>query len=169
MISADFSTLWERYRLDITRFIHARIRYDTREQREDMVQEVYARAWIAMCKGKGANSNPKGWLYQIAHHLIVDYYEMRSRRPVVEEPEPVLAFMLDTQMEPHELFEQVQLIAQVQTIARTLTPAQELVILRRLDGYAYAEIASELGKDEGACKALRHRATRHMMRYLEQL
>ena len=165
MIADDFLALWSDYRTLIAKFIHARIRYDTRETREDMVQEVYARAWYAMCRGYGANQHPQRWLFRIARNLIIDYYRHTSLWTMAEDPEPYLDSMLD----PHDRIEQSMLVERMQYLAVMLTPAQEHVVLRRMDGYAYAEIGAEMGKGEGAVKALRHRACQQMICYLEQL
>jgi len=172
MIASDFTSLWDSYRIDIARLIGDRVRYDTRETREDMVQEVYARAWSAMRRGKGASSHPRAWLFTIAHNLIVDYYRERSKQRA---PEVLDAFVgsdehrLGTMPAAHEVVEQSMAVERMHCIAALLTPAQQLVILRRMDGYAFSEIASEMGKDEGALKSVRFRASQQMRAYLEQL
>jgi RNA polymerase sigma-70 factor (ECF subfamily) len=171
-VASDFASLWDRYRLDITRFIHDRIRYDTREQREDMVQEVYARAWSAMRRGYGATQHERAWLFTIAHNLIVDYYRERSKR---RQPEVLDAFvgsaesLLGTMPAADAVVEQTMAVERIQYLAALLTPTQAHVILRRMDGYAFSEIASEMGRDEGALKSLRFRATQQMRAYLGEL
>jgi RNA polymerase sigma-70 factor (ECF subfamily) len=95
------------------------------------------------------------WLFRIAHNLAIDHFRtMRRLRLQPEPPEPAVA-------EPSAEEKAFRRIAdhRVAELVRGLSEDQRRVLASRLFlGRSNAEIAAELGKTEGAVKALQHRA-----------
>ena len=75
----DFPAIWDRFADSLLGFIRARVA--SREDAEDLLQEVFSRVHTGLCcmpEWEGLER----WLYRVARNLIVDHY--RSRRPSEE-------------------------------------------------------------------------------------
>ena len=103
---------------------------------------------------RGWNTSLQGWLYRIAHNLVVDHFRRSSKRDGVELDERWMAAESYT-----TTFEGLFHSNQLQLGMRFLTDEQQqVVILKFVEGLSNAEVADILGKTEGAIKALQHRA-----------
>jgi RNA polymerase sigma-70 factor (ECF subfamily) len=120
---------------------------------EDLTGDVFIRMMEAMQSDRGWNSSLQGWLYRIAHNLVVDHFRRRSKRDTVELDENWMAAE-----NPTTTFEGLFASNQLNQAMRFLTDEQRQVIgLKFVEGLSNAEVADILGKTEGAIKALQHR------------
>lgn len=168
-ITADMEHLWHSHHAKIMRYVRHRLNDDVAE---DVTQEVYLRAWEAMCDGKGYSEHASGWLYRIAHNVVIDTYRARERgfkevhldaifvdedgdhKSNKERGEVML-------IEDESLEEQVErtlLLEEVGKAVNRLVDTQAFVVLRVLEGYNYVEIGEEMGKHHKAVKQLNVRA-----------
>ena len=121
---------------------------------EDLCGDVFIRMLEAITAGRAWTSSLQGWLYRIAHNLIIDHYRRQTKRDGPELDESWMA--PETYA---ETFEGLFSTAQLRTAMRFLTEEQrQVVILKFVEGLSNAEVADALGKTEGAIKALQHRA-----------
>lgn len=128
---------------------------------EDLTAQVFVKALAAEQQGAGAHSNQTGWLYRIAHNLVIDHYRERDRRPTV-----ALTDEHPTDDDPQrEALAAVNRAALDRAIAR-LPGDQGAVVRLRLDGFAFDEIANVLNNTTSAVKALQHRAWAGLRRLL---
>ncbi len=104
-----------------------------------------------------------GWIYRIAHNLVVDEYRRQQVRGLAEPFSEDLDEELDS-----DLPEDFHLTrADLQIALTQLTDEQQtVVILRFAEGMTGAEIGEVLGKPETAVKALQRRALAKLKRYL---
>lgn len=169
--SADLETLWREHRAALLRYMRRRVDV---QRAEDLVQDVYLSALDAIQRGCGYTDSVRGWLFRIAHNLVIDNYRNRDRekaRAGVEldalfadeegdskAPAQRSEVVADGCLTPHELAEQAEVAALIHGAIALLSDEQAVVIKRRLEGYEFAEISTELGKSEGATKALQYRA-----------
>ncbi len=125
---------------------------------EELLQEVFFRAW----QQGGAFNSSRGtfvtWLLSITHNLAIDEVRKRRRRPQKadsEEPETVLAAVADTSA-GSDVEDEVWLGALRQTIVGALDqlpPAQrEAIELAYYQGLTQREIAEQLGEPLGTIK-----------------
>jgi RNA polymerase sigma-70 factor (ECF subfamily) len=77
-----FGSLFDRYVLQIYRFVHARVR-DQRAA-ETLTSEVFTRALKGMGRYRETEMPFSAWLYQIAVNAVADHY--RRERPAAENP-----------------------------------------------------------------------------------
>lgn len=131
--SAAFARLYDHY-------VYYRV--GTRAQAEDLSAQVFLKAWEGIGNYRWTDRPFAAWLYRIAHNLEVDHF--RAQRIVVP---------LDEIAEMGLTRELVQ-----QAITRLTDDQQQVVILRFLQGYSTAEVARLIDKDQGAVRALQHRA-----------
>lgn len=130
---------------------------------EDLTASTFTRLLGAVRNGNSPRSNLSAWLYRVAHNLVVDSF----RRKPTEDLE--LAEWLDTG-EPdltHTVEQRLQL-ERVRAALQELTETQQQVIIFKfLEGMDSREVATILGKTEGAVDALQHRALLALRRTLQ--
>ena len=149
-----FGDLYLRYLDDIYRYIFYRVRDEKRA--EDLTERVFVSAWEAM-EGYQPRGYPfSSWLYRIAHNAVVDHY--RTDRD--EKPLDAMTFALaDESPGPEEaLLKKREVSRLLEAIAQLSEEKQRLIILRFVEGLSHAQVAQILGKSEGACRVIQHRA-----------
>jgi RNA polymerase sigma-70 factor (ECF subfamily) len=96
------------------------------------------------------------WLFRIAHNLAMDHFRASRRwQPEEEVPEPA------GEEEPSAEAAALQSIGRqsMLELIESLSPEQQQVLtLKFVFNFPNAEVATILGKTEGAIKSLQHRA-----------
>lgn len=157
--------IYNMYSDRIFRYIFFRI--GERNRAEDLTGEVFVRLLENVGNFRlGAHGHSlalTGWIFRIAHNLVVDDYRRRKVRNEVDsefEDE-------DDSIDPDASLDFHLTRADLQAALQQLTGDQQTVILLRFDqGMTSAEIAGILGKTETAIKALQRRALAAMQRQL---
>jgi RNA polymerase sigma-70 factor, ECF subfamily len=135
------------------------VRYATRllgdsDLAEECVAETFSRFLRALHHGGGPRVSLQAYLYQVAHHWITDHYR-RQPPPTSSLNESLASDLGDPAQTAIENIEREQ----VRAALLRLTPEQrEVIVLRYLEGWENAEVATLLDKPVGAIKALQHRA-----------
>ena len=127
-----------------------------RQLAEEVLQEVFFRAW----QQGGAYSAQRGtfvtWLLSITHNMAIDEIRKRKRRPQKadsEEPETVLAAVADTSADVEGEVWLGSLRTTVAEALKELPPAQRQAIeLAYYQGLTQREIAETLGEPLGTIK-----------------
>lgn len=98
----------------------------------------------------------KGWLYQIAHNLVIDQYKMKKDVAPIDENmeisgncdnDPVLV------AEKNETNRKLQ-----QAILKLKKDQREVVLAYYIDDMKHEEIAHNMNRSEGAVRVILHRA-----------
>ena len=147
-----FARLYERYFDRIYRYIYLRV--DNQTEAEDLTQEVFVKALVAIDSYRWRSLPFGSWLFRIAHNHVVDHFRMIGKRGTtawnedaihIEQPNP--AAIAERQLESRDLRHKIE----------KLPPAQREVISLRFWGeLSVAEVAKVLGKRPGTVKALQH-------------
>ena len=158
------SELYDRYESKIYGYIYRRT--GNKALAEDLTAQVFLKMLEAIRERKAWHSSFSGWLYRIAHNLVIDYYRRRDRKPQIPIDEaPVLP---TTKHDPVTTAETKLDAERLRAAIRRLTEDQaEVVSLRFLEGYSINEVASMMTKSEGAVKALQYRAVATLRQLLE--
>lgn len=131
---------------------------------EECVSETFSRFLHALKDGRGPDEHLQAYLYRIAHNWVTDYYR---RQPPPSEPIEELIIGQDSGGNPAQILAQELEREKVRKALLQLTQEQQKVIaLKFLEGWAYPEIASLLGKTVEATRALQHRALAALRLYL---
>lgn len=133
---------------------------------EDLTGQVFLRMLEAMRGGKGWRTSFSGWLYRIAHNLIIDYYRKRGQATFtdIDDSPNIHTRTADPYQTAAARLENDRLLRAI----NQLTEEQaQVVTLRFLEGYSIAEVAVILNKTEGAIKALQFRGMASLRRILE--
>lgn len=155
--------LYDQYAPLIYSYLYRRL-YDA-QLAEDLTAEVFVRVLQAVNSRKLWHTSFRGWLYRIAHNLVVDYYRRQSSAQVVALDERLMAAQDDPDSALAEKLSHQRLRA---AIARLTWDQQQVLALRFGEQLSSQEIAEVMGKTVGAVDALQHRALRALRRILEE-
>jgi RNA polymerase sigma-70 factor, ECF subfamily len=151
---AALETLYDRYSRVVYSFA-LRIVGDP-QIAEEVLQEVFFRAWQQGSSFKSSRGSLVTWLLSITHNLSIDEIRKRNRRPQradSAEPEAVLASLSD---ESQNVEDEVWLGALRESIVEALDqlpPAQrEPIELAYFQGLTQREIAEQLDEPLGTIK-----------------
>ncbi|HID33577.1 MAG TPA: sigma-70 family RNA polymerase sigma factor [Anaerolineae bacterium] len=134
---------------------------------EDLTAQVFLRVLEAMRGGKEWHTSFSGWIYRIAHNLIVDYYRKRSQSTYTNiDDAPHLPA---GEGDPYRLTAaKLDRDALLRAINQLTDEQAQVITLRFLEGYSIAEVARLMNKSEGAIKALQFRGMVALRRILTQ-
>jgi RNA polymerase sigma-70 factor (ECF subfamily) len=141
-----FAELYEANFERVYAFIVARVR--DRSEAEDVTSEVFHQALANLARFEWRGVPFAAWLYRIAANAIADRAERAGRERPLDADEP--AASAD--------FEETELRAKVFRLVKGLPAEQSKVIeMRFADGASIREVATHLGRSEGAVKQLQYR------------
>jgi len=152
---AALGELYDRYEAKIFNYIYRRTGDEALA--EDFTAQVFLKMLESIRDQKAWHSSFSGWLYRIAHNLVIDHYRRRGRQGSVniEEAAPTAS----EEQDPEVTVEQALDAERLRAAIRRLTDEQaEVVSLRFLEGYSISEVATMMNRTEGAIKALQYRA-----------
>jgi RNA polymerase sigma-70 factor (ECF subfamily) len=157
------AALYRKHADNVYRYIQSRV--NNRPLAEDMTSDVFVRAIEKLPAYEQRGIPFLGWLYHLAHGLVVDYYRKQSRRqPAQSIDDMTIASDHNPEQAAFKNIRHEQLLHHI----RKLTPEQQQVVsLRFLQGYDLRETAALMGKQIGAVKALQLRALRSLAKHLE--
>jgi RNA polymerase sigma-70 factor (ECF subfamily) len=124
---------------------------------EDLTSRTFYRALRSITsyrERQGASF--QAWLFRIAHNLVINWYRDSGRHPSVsiDTVQPIHS----TVQAPHEYVEANEERERLlQVIAGLPEDRKTLLILKFVEQMPNVDIASVMGKSEGAIKALYHR------------
>ncbi len=165
-VNRDAEAFGRLYDMHVNRvYRHIYYRVGNTADAEDLVQQVFLKAWQAIDRYKKTASPFLAWLITISHNLVVDFYRTRKDKSYLDAS--VIAG--DSQSSPERLaevrFEQQRLR---RGILQLRGDEQQVVMLRFIEGFEFREIASLLGKKEGAIRVILHRALVKLRHILEK-
>lgn len=152
---AALGELYDRYEAKIYTYIYRRTGDEALA--EDFTAQVFLRMLESIRDQKAWHSSFSGWLYRIAHNLVIDHYRRKGRQGTVDidEAAPTASEEHDPEVTVAQSLDAERLRAAI----RRLTDEQaEVVSLRFLEGYSISEVATMMNRTEGAIKALQYRA-----------
>jgi len=158
-----FGRLYDMYVDRVYRHIYYRVGNEA--DAEDLTQQVFLKAWQAIHRYKKTASPFIAWLMTVSHNLVVDFY--RTKKDKAHLDAEVLAS--DSASGPEQAteasFEQQRLR---RAILQLGSDEQQVVILRFMEGFEFAEIASLMKKKEGNVRVILHRALVKLRNILEK-
>lgn len=166
--AADFdesaiTELYDRYESRIYHYIYRRTGEPVLA--EDLTAQVFLKMLEAIRSGNAWHSSFSGWLFRIAHNMVVDHYRRRDRQnhmsiddaPPLPEPKQNPASATQAKLDAEELRAAIYRLTEEQA---------QVVSLRFLEGYSINEVAEIMDKTEGAIKALQYRAVSSLRQLL---
>jgi RNA polymerase sigma-70 factor (ECF subfamily) len=156
--------IYDQYEVRIYSYIYRRTGDQTLA--EDLTGQVFLKMLEAIRNRKAWHSSFSGWLYRIAHNVVIDFYRQRDHQQHVSlDDEPSLPALDDDPVEAAELKLDVEQLRNA--IARLTDEQAEVISLRFLEGYSISEVAEMMNKTEGSIKALQYRAVANLRQLLQ--
>lgn len=151
-----------------------------REDAEDVVQESFVKAFLALPDFKG-NSTFYTWLYRIVYNMAIDFRRKISRRggearEYDERLEAVVGVAAGAvavgmnQNAPDEFLYRKQQAGRISNVLASLSEEHRTVILlREIDGLNYEQIADVLNISKGTVMSRLHYARKKLQEQLKDL
>lgn len=165
-ISGDdeaFTRLYDGYVERIYRYVYFRVSDDTAT--EDLVSQVFLKAWQNLDRYKTGSSPFIAWLYAIARNLVIDHYRSKKEMLSIDE-----AVALPSDMESPD--EQVQMRFDLEAMRDGLqslsADQQQVLILKYIAGLPNPDIAKIMNKQEGTIRGLQMRGLQVLAKYMHQ-
>jgi RNA polymerase sigma-70 factor, ECF subfamily len=132
---------------------------------EEVVQEVFTRAWRHAATYDARRGSVRTWLYQIARHAIIDMRRRASARPALAAGEPLFESTA-----AGDSIEQAMLGWQVAAALERLTPEhRQMIRLAHFQGLSVREIAERCELPVGTVKSRTWYALRSLRLVLEEM
>ncbi len=145
MAGPTAADLFARHHRDIHRYL-ARMT-GRRDVADDLSQEVFLRVVRALRNG-GPIGHERGWIFSIAHRLVIDRYRAADRQPV----------MADALVEAAQAPTPGLALDVGRAIARLAQGDREVFLLREIGGLSYEEIGAMCDSTLEAVRSRLHRA-----------
>jgi RNA polymerase sigma-70 factor, ECF subfamily len=153
----DRGALEELYLLHFDRiYSYLHMSVGNRHDAEDLTTQTFLKMLESIGKFKFQAAPFSAWLFRIAHNLAMDHFRAARRwQPEEEVPEP------PGDEEPSAEAQALQSIGRqsMLELIEDLSPEQQQVLtLKFVFNFPNGDVATILGKTEGAIKSLQHRA-----------
>lgn len=157
-----FAQLFRTWNAPLSAFVGGRGADDV----DDVVNEIFLGAFRSIARFSGTESDFRAWMFRIARNKLADHFRLRGRRPAtIALPDGFDPVGGDAEAEGMATLERSELVR----LLATLTDDQaEVLLLRIVADLTIAEIATVVGKSEGAVKAHQRRGLDRLRRELAE-
>ncbi|WP_102345732.1 RNA polymerase sigma factor SigX [Bacillus sp. Marseille-P3661] len=164
-----FRRFYDQYHHDLFQFLFYMVK--SREQAEDLVQEVYIKVLQSYDRFEGRSSE-KTWLFSIARHVAIDWFRKQKRTAhghAIDE-DTVQHILKDHSPLPEDVAIQNEQIHIMYKCIEKCSVDQKLVlILRYIQSFSIAETAEVLGWTESKVKTTQHRGLKVLKSLMEEI
>jgi RNA polymerase sigma-70 factor (ECF subfamily) len=153
----DRGALEELYLLHFDRiYSYLHMSVGNRHDAEDLTTQTFVRMLEAIGRFRWREVPFSAWLFRIAHNLAMDHFRA-NRRVQTEEKVPEPQGAEESSAEDQALHS-LGRAGMLELIEGLSAEQRQVLTLKFLYGFANSEVATILGKTEGAVKSLQHRA-----------
>jgi RNA polymerase sigma-70 factor (ECF subfamily) len=155
--AGDREALEELYLLHFDRiYSYLHMSVGNRHDAEDLTTVTFLKMLESIKRFRWQAVPFSAWLFRIAHNVAMDHFRASKRvQPEEEVPEPIGSEQLSAEGEAMRSIGRQSMLQMIES----LSPEQQQVLtLKFVFNFGNAEVASILGKTEGAVKSLQHRA-----------
>jgi RNA polymerase sigma-70 factor, ECF subfamily len=158
-----FAKLYDAYVERVSRYIYFRVSEEL--DMEDLVSQVFLKAWENLDRYKIGTSPFIAWLYTIARNLVIDHY--RTKKDVLP-LEEAIALPSDMEMPDEEAQTRFDLQAMRDALQFLTSDQQQALILKYIAGLPNDSIAKIMNKQEGTVRGLQMRALQTLSKYMRE-
>ena len=160
----DFSRLYNEYFSPIYRYIYFRV--GSKMDAEDIVQEVFLKAFSSAERYNDFARMPVSFFYIIARNAVIDHFR---RKKIIVNDEEVLLSVPDNGSSPEENAATAEEVLKLrQKISELPEMEKEAVILKFMNGMETKEICLILGKSEEAVRQLQSRGLKTLRKLFNE-
>ncbi len=164
-----FEKLYTKYHHDVFQFLFYMVK--SREQAEDLVQEVYIRVLKSYERFEGKSSE-KTWLFSIARNAAIDYFRKQKgwKQRIIQKFDMSATQVKDEYPIPEEVaIQRDELKLMYRSLDQCTLDQRMVLIMRFLQDLSIAETAEALNWTESKVKTTQHRALKSLKKYMEDL
>jgi|SRR6266487_1084736 len=158
-----FAKLYDAYVERVTRYIYFRVSGNS--DMEDLVSQVFLKAWENLDRYKMGSSPFIAWLYTIARNLVIDHYRTKKDTLPLEE---AIALPSDMEMPDEEAQTHFDLEAMRDSLQVLSKDQQQVLILKYIAGLPNDSIAKIMNKQEGTIRGLQMRGLQTLAKHMKQ-
>jgi RNA polymerase sigma-70 factor, ECF subfamily len=127
-----------------------------RHDAEDLTTQTFLKMLESIKRFRWQSAPFSAWLFRIAHNLAMDHFRAHRRwQPEEDVPEPPGSAEPSAETEAMQSIGRASMMEMIETLS---AEQQQVLTLKFVFNFANAEVATILGKTEGAIKSLQHRA-----------
>ena len=135
-----------------------------RHDAEDLTNQTFVKMLESIERFQWRKVPISAWLFQIAHNLAMDHFRANRRwQPAEEPPEPRGS---EERSAEEEALHSIGRQSMLEMIDGLSTDQQQVLTLKFVFNFPNGDVATILGKTEGAIKSLQHRALASLQREL---
>jgi len=159
--SDAFGKLYDLHLDTVYRYVYYKV--SDPSEAEDLAAQVFLKAWEAMPRYQWREIPFSHWLMRLARNAVIDHYRTsRSHGDLGED-------MVSQEPDPQGEYLRGEQLRSLADAVRQLPEEQRMVVvLRFVEEMDYAQLASILGKSQGALRVIQHRALAALRRILER-
>lgn len=158
-----FGRLYDRYVDSVFRYVLFRV--GDRTLAEDVTSETFLRAFRRIASISYQGRDVGAWFVTIARNLVLDHVKSSRFKLEVATADPGDGHSVASGPE-HEVISQLTNVELLRCVQQLGDDQRECIVLRFLQGLSVSETAHLMGRNEGAIKALQHRAVRRLAQLL---
>src|SRR5256885_2155334 len=127
-----------------------------RHDAEDLTTQTFLKMLEAIGRFRWQSAPFSAWLFRIAHNLAMDHFRASRRwQPEEEVPEPPDSEEASAEEEAMQSIGRQSMLELIENLSED---QQQVLTLKFVFNFPNSEVATILGKTEGAIKSLQHRA-----------
>jgi RNA polymerase sigma-70 factor, ECF subfamily len=165
--AGDRAALEELYLIHFDRiYSYLHMTVGNRHDAEDLTTQTFLRMLESIGKFRFQSAPFSAWLFRIAHNLSIDHFRATKRvQPEDEVPEPIGSAQDSAEFEALHSIGRQSLLEMIDTLS---DEQQQVLTLKFVFNFSNGEVATILGKTEGAIKSLQHRALASLQKQLQK-
>jgi RNA polymerase sigma-70 factor (ECF subfamily) len=161
----DREALEELYLIHFDRiYSYLHMSVGNRHDAEDLTTQTFLRMLESIQRFKFGTAPFSAWLFRIAHNLAMDHFRANKRwQPEENVPEPRGSEVPSAEVGALQRIGEQSLLEMIEGLSHE---QQQVLTLKFVFNFANGEVATILGKTEGAVKSLQHRALASLQKQL---
>ena len=155
--AGDRDALEELYLIHFDRiYSYLHLTVGNRHDAEDLTTQTFLRMLESIGRFRWRSAPFSAWLFRIAHNLSMDHFRSSRRsQPTEDVPEPAGA---EERSAEDEAFQSIGRRSMLEMIEGLSDEQRQVLTLKFVFNFTNGDVATILGKTEGAVKSLQHRA-----------
>jgi RNA polymerase sigma-70 factor, ECF subfamily len=163
--TGDRDALEELYLMHFDRiYSYLQMTVGNRHDAEDLTNQTFVKMLESIESFEWRKVPISAWLFRIAHNLAMDHFRANRRwQPEEQPPEPEDSAALSAEDEALHSIGRQSMLEMIEGLSED---QQQVLTLKFVFNFPNGEVATILGKTEGAVKSLQHRALASLQREL---
>lgn len=163
----DREALEELYLLHFDRvYSYLHMSVGNRHDAEDLTTQTFVKMLESIRRFRWQSAPFSAWLFRIAHNLAMDHFRATRRwQPEEEVPEPPGETEPSAEVAAFQLIGRQSMLELIEDLSQE---QKQVLTLKFVFNLPNAEVATVLGKTEGAIKSLQHRALVSLQKQIPQ-